>query len=107
VTILGIWRLYTFLTNMVTWTMGANRTAAEAGRRGCELPEIFGLPAPRQPDPDRRLSHNRRGFHRRAGHLRLHAGSAEDLFWTLFAFSSIVFWCPTWPSSRPSSSCAR
>ncbi|HEX2980771.1 MAG TPA: APC family permease, partial [Anaerolineaceae bacterium] len=41
VTVLGVGVLYTLLANMVTWTMGANRTAAEASAEG-ELPEVFG-----------------------------------------------------------------
>ena len=41
VTLLGVGALYSFLANMVTWTTGANKTAAEAADEG-ELPAFFG-----------------------------------------------------------------
>jgi amino acid transporter len=93
VTLLGVGALFTFLANMVTWTMGANRSAAEAAERG-DLPRIFGA------------LHSE---HRTPANAAIMTGvvstlvtvlygflaaSAEDLFWTLFAFSSIVFLLP-------------
>jgi amino acid transporter len=93
VTVLGIGALFTFLANMVTWTIGANRSASEAAARG-DLPAIFG-----------RLH----TAHRTPANAAIITGmvstvvivlygflasSAEDLFWTLFAFSSIVFLLP-------------
>lgn len=93
VTILGVGALYTFLTNMVTWTMGANRTAAEASNEG-ELPAIFGKLHPVNKTPV--------GAFIITGIVStvvlliygLMAGTAEELFWSLFAFSSIVFLMP-------------
>ena len=93
VTILGIGALYTFLTNMVTWTMGANRTAAEAAMEG-ELPKVFGRLHPVNKSPV--------GAYLITGVVStvvlliygFMAGTAEDLFWTLFAFSAIVFLLP-------------
>lgn len=93
VTILGIGALYTFLTNMVTWTMGANRTAAEAANEG-ELPAFFGQLHPVNKTPV--------GAYVLTGIVSsavliiygLMATTAEDLFWSLFAFSSIVFLMP-------------
>lgn len=93
VTVLGIGALYTFLTNMVTWTMGANRTAAEAAAEG-ELPAIFAKLHPVNKTPT--------GAFLITGIVSsvvlvvygFMAGSAEDLFWTLFAFSSMVFLLP-------------
>ena len=93
VTILGIGALFTLLANMVTWTMGANRTAAEAANAG-ELPAIFGKLHPANLTPI--------GAFVITGVVSsvvlviygLMAGSAEDLFWTLFAFSSIIFLLP-------------
>lgn len=93
VTILGIGALYTFLTNMVTWTMGANRTAAEAANEG-ELPAFFGKLHPINKTPV--------GAYVLTGIVSsgvlviygLMATTAEDLFWSLFAFSSIVFLMP-------------
>lgn len=93
VTLLGIGALYTFLANMVTWTMGANRTAAEAAEEG-ELPEVFSRLHPQNKTPV--------GAYLITGIVStlvlviygFMAGSNEDLFWTLFAFSSIVFLLP-------------
>ncbi|MFZ6019563.1 MAG: APC family permease [Chloroflexota bacterium] len=93
VTILGIGALYTFLTNMVTWTMGANRTAAEAANEG-ELPAFFGQLHPVNKTPV--------GAYVLTGIVSsavlviygLMAATAEELFWSLFAFSSIVFLMP-------------
>jgi amino acid transporter len=93
VTILGIGALFTFLANMVTWTMGANRTAAEAAGEH-ELPGIFGKLHPVNKTPVNAFIITGivstvviilYGFM---------AGNAEDLFWTLFAFSSMVFLIP-------------
>ncbi len=52
---LGIAALYTFFTNMTTWTMGANRAAAEAASDG-ELPKIFAREHPDAPDSGARPS---------------------------------------------------
>lgn len=93
VTVLGIGALYTFLANMVTWTMGANRTAAEAATEG-ELPAVFGKLHPVNQTPV--------GAYLITGVIStlvlmiygFMAGTNEELFWTLFAFSSIVFLLP-------------
>ncbi|MDX9865673.1 MAG: amino acid permease [Anaerolineaceae bacterium] len=93
VTVLGIGALYSFLANMVTWTTGANKTAAEAADEG-ELPAFFGRLHPVNKSPV--------GAFVLTGIISsivivaygLMAGSNEDLFWTLFAFSSMVFLLP-------------
>jgi len=93
VTILGVGALYTFLTNMVVWTMGANRSAAEAANEGV-LPAVFGRLHPVNKTP--------LGAYLITGIIStavilvygLIATSAEELFWSLFAFSSIVFLLP-------------
>ena len=93
VIVLGIGALYTFFANMVTWTMGANRTAAQAADEGT-LPEIFGRLHPVNKTPV--------GAYIITGIVStlvvivygFMAGSNEDLFWTLFAFSSIIFLLP-------------
>jgi amino acid transporter len=93
VTILGVGALYTFLANMVTWTMGANRAAAEASGEG-ELPAVFGKLHPVNKTPV--------GAYVITGVVStlvlvvygFMAGSNEELFWTLFAFSSIIFLLP-------------
>lgn len=93
VAVLGTMALYTFAANMVTWTMGANRSAAEAANRG-DLPAIFARmhPTYRTPASSAVI----------CGVISsivlvlygLLAASAEDLFWTTFAFSSVVFLLP-------------
>lgn len=90
---LGVAALFSFLANMVTWTIGANRTAAEAAKEG-ELPAVFGVEHPVHKTP--------LGAFLLTGIVStvvmvvygFMAGSAEDLFWTLFAFSSMVFLMP-------------
>ena len=93
VTALGIGVLFTFLANMVSWTMGANRTASEAGNEH-ELPGIFGKTHPVNKTPV--AAYILTGIVSTVvivlyGFM---AGNAEDLFWSLFAFSSIVFLMP-------------
>ena len=93
VTLLGIGALFTFLANMVTWTLGANRSAAEAAERG-DLPRVFGRLHPVHLTPASAAIIT--GVVSTVvmivyGFL---AADAEDLFWTLFAFSSIVFLLP-------------
>jgi glutamate:GABA antiporter len=90
---LGVAALFSFLANMVTWTIGANRTAAEAAKEK-ELPAIFGK--------EHRIHKTPVGAFLLTGIVStavmvlygFMAGSAEDLFWTLFAFSSMVFLLP-------------
>ena len=93
VTLLGIGALFTFVANMVTWTIGANRSASEAADRG-DLPAVFGKLHPTHRTPANAAIIT--GIVSTAvivlyGFL---ASSAEDLFWTIFAFSSIVFLLP-------------
>ncbi len=91
--ILGIGALYTLLANMVTWTMGANRTVAEAAIEG-EMPAVFGKLHQQYKTP--------LGAFLITGIVStvvivlygFMAGTAEDLFWTLFKFSSIIFLLP-------------
>jgi amino acid transporter len=78
---------------MVTWTMGANRTAAEAANEG-ELPAVFSKLHPVNKTPV--------GAYVLTGLVStlvlvlygFMSGSNEELFWTLFAFSSIIFLLP-------------
>jgi amino acid transporter len=90
---LGVAALFSFLANMVTWTIGANRTAAEAAKEK-ELPAVFGK--------EHHVHKTPVGAFLLTGIVStavmvlygFMAGSAEDLFWTLFAFSSMVFLLP-------------
>jgi glutamate:GABA antiporter len=91
--LLGTSLLFTLLANTVTWTMGANRTAAKAALEG-ELPALFGRLHPVNQTPVNALLLT--GAISTVIFLLygVMAGSAEDLFWTLFAFSSIIFLLP-------------
>lgn len=93
VTLLGIGALFTFFANMVTWTMGANRSAAEAAERG-DLPSTFGKLHEEYKTPANAAVITGAVSTAVIVLYGFMAGSAEDLFWTLFAFSSIVFLLP-------------
>ncbi len=90
---LGVAALFTFFSNGVTWAMGCNRAAAEAANEG-ELPALFGLESEKRGTPIgaavlmgivSTLTLSLYGFM---------AGSNEDLFWSLFAFSAVIFLLP-------------
>ncbi|GAB3092894.1 APC family permease [Aestuariicella hydrocarbonica] len=90
---LGVAALFTFFSNGVTWAMGCNRAAAEAAIEG-ELPALFGLESKTRGTPIgaavlmgivSTLTLSLYGFM---------AGSNEDLFWSLFAFSAVIFLLP-------------
>lgn len=93
VTTLGIAALYTFFSNGVTWALGCNRAAAEAAQEG-ELPKIFAIESKSRGTPVGAavlmgvISSITLGLY---GYL---AGSNEDLFWSLFAFSAVIFLLP-------------
>ncbi|UTW45221.1 APC family permease [bacterium SCSIO 12696] len=90
VTILGIAALYTFLSNGVTWAMGCNRAMSEAALDG-ELPKFLGKTHPQSGTPV--------GAAIAMGILStlvllfygIIASSNEDLFWSLFSFSAVIF----------------
>jgi amino acid transporter len=90
---LGIGALYTFFSNGVTWALGCNRAAAEAAQEG-ELPQIFGIENKRLGTPV--------GAAVLMGVVStivllmygFMSGSNEDLFWSLFAFSAVIFLLP-------------
>lgn len=93
VTFIGVGIILTFLANMVTWTLGANRSAAEAARAK-ELPAIFGKLHPKHNTPV--------GAFILTGLVStgvvclygLMATSAVSLFWTIFAFASVILLFP-------------
>lgn len=92
-TIVGIGAIFTILANLVTWTMGANRAAQAAAMDG-ELPAVFGLL--RQSNQTPIGAYILTGVVSTSVILAygLLASSAEDLFWALFAFSSVIFLLP-------------
>lgn len=93
VTVLGIAALYTFFSNGVTWALGCNRAAAEAAREG-ELPRIFALESEDKGTPVGAAVLMGIGSSATLLLYGFLAGSNEDLFWSLFAFSAVIFLLP-------------
>jgi amino acid transporter len=93
VTGLGIATLFAIFSGGVTWALGVNRAAAEAALEG-ELPRWFGIETRHNGTP--------LGAALLTGCVSttalllygLMAGSNEDLFWALFAFSGVLFLLP-------------
>jgi glutamate:GABA antiporter len=91
--LVGIGALFSFIANLVTWSIGANRSAMAAASEG-ELPQFFALMHSRTQTPV--------GAYILMGLLGTSviilygfiSKNAEDLFWALFAFSSIIFLLP-------------
>jgi glutamate:GABA antiporter len=91
--LVGIGAIFSIIANLVTWSMGANRSAHAAAVDG-ELPAVFAKMRATNQTPI--------GAYLMTGLVStlvivaygFIAGSAEDLFWSLFAFSSIVFLLP-------------
>ncbi len=90
---LGIVTLITFIGNMVSWTMGSSRAAAESAREG-ELPPMVGKTSRKYSTP---VGANIiTGLVSTAVILiyAMFANSNDELFWSMFAFSSCVFLMP-------------
>lgn len=93
VTVLGIGALYTFFSNGVTWALGCNRAAAEAALEG-ELPGIFAFENKSLGTPIGAavlMGVVSSVVLLLYGFLAL---SNEDLFWSLFTFSAVIFLLP-------------
>jgi glutamate:GABA antiporter len=93
VMMLGLMVLFSFVANMVTWTLSANRSAAEAAKRG-DLPAFFGRFHPRFKTPVSSAIFSGLLASFVVLVYGLLAKTAEELFWTTFAFSSVVFLLP-------------
>ncbi|MDH3589158.1 MAG: amino acid permease, partial [Gammaproteobacteria bacterium] len=90
--VLGIFALFSFFSNGVTWTLGCNRAAAEAGQEK-ELPRLFAIEGRRGTPIGAAITMGLVG----TAVLLLYgflAGSKEELFWSLFAFSAVIFLLP-------------
>lgn len=93
VTALSVGALYTFFSNGVTWTLGSNRSVAKAANDG-DLPAVFAY------------QNKKRGTPVGAAAIfgvictvilisyGLMTSNSEDLFWSLFAFSGVLFMMP-------------
>jgi amino acid transporter len=96
VILLGVGALYCFFAALVPWTIGANRAAAEAARRG-DLPPALGRTNRRFRTPTAAALVTAlvgTAFTIGWGVLVAASGAGsktEDLFWNLFAFSTVVF----------------
>lgn len=92
VLVLGIGALYTFFSNTVTWALGCNRAAAEAAAEGV-LPSVFAIEGKRGTPKGAAIAMGTIS----TALLLLYgvmAGNNEDLFWSLFAFSAVIFLLP-------------
>ena len=89
----GTMALLTFIGNMVTWTMGASRAAAEAASEG-ELPKAVGKVSEKYDTPIG--ANNITGILSTVVILAyaLFAQTSDELFWSVFAFSSCIFLLP-------------
>lgn len=90
---LGIGALYTFFSNMTTWTMGANRAAAEAAADG-ELPKLLGREHPTRRTPVAAFLIT--GVISTAVLIitALFINTQNELFFAIFAASSVIFLMP-------------
>jgi amino acid transporter len=90
---LGIGVLYTYFTNMTTWTMGANRSAVEAANEG-ELPRVLGREHPQHRTPAAALIIT--GIISTAVLVvtALFINTQDNLFFAIFAASSVIFLLP-------------
>ncbi|WP_426415282.1 APC family permease [Aestuariirhabdus sp. LZHN29] len=91
--IIGALTLFTLFSTMVAWTLGANRAAVEAADAK-EMPAYFSKVTPEHQSPV--------GAATMTGVISsaimivygLMASNVEELFWTLFSFSAIIFLLP-------------
>ena len=97
VTALGIGALFCFFASLVPWTIGANLAAAESAQQG-DLPKIFAKTHPERGTPVGAAMLTSVvgtvftvGY---AGLFSLTDGAIDDVFWNLFAFSSVIFLLP-------------
>lgn len=88
----GVCALLTLIGNMVSWTMGASRAAAEAAQEG-ELPAVVAKVSDKGSPVG---ANNITGTVSTVVILSyaLFAQGNDDLFWSIFAFSSCIFLLP-------------
>ena len=97
VTALGIGALFCFFASLVPWTIGANIAAAESAQQG-DLPKIFARTHPERGTPiGAAMLTSIVGTVFTVGYAALFSltdGAIDDVFWNLFAFSSVIFLLP-------------
>ena len=91
--IVAIGVLFTFLGNMVTWSIGANESIAATGM-DATAPGIFGHKHPKNGTPD--YAFYLMGAIATALTIATYAlfGTNDGIFWAIFTVSSIVFLLP-------------
>ncbi len=97
VTALGIGALFCFFASLVPWTIGANIAASESAQQG-DLPKVFARTHKDRGTPIGAAMLTSLvgtvftvGY---AGLFSLTDGAIDDVFWNLFAFSSVIFLLP-------------
>jgi amino acid transporter len=97
VTVLGIGVLFAFFAALIPWTIGANLAAAESARQG-DLPHLFArMHRTRRTPIGAALTTAGVGTAVVLVYGVLFSvtdGAIDDLFWSLFAFSSVIFLLP-------------
>jgi glutamate:GABA antiporter len=97
VTLLGIGSLYCFFACLIPWTIGANLAASESAQQG-DLPKVFARTHPERGTPvGAAMLCSTVGTVVTVGYAVLFSltdGAVDDLFWNLFAFSSVIFLLP-------------
>ncbi|WP_370280600.1 APC family permease [Pontibacterium sp.] len=91
--VIGALMLFTLYSTMVTWTLGGNRAVAEAADEK-EMPAVFGWVNRKHKAP---IGAAVMTSVISSAILVLYgfmANNAEELFWTLFSFSAIIFLMP-------------
>ncbi|MBT8101552.1 MAG: APC family permease, partial [Gammaproteobacteria bacterium] len=90
---LGVGIMYTFFSNAVTWCIGCNRAAAEAAAEG-ELPTFLSIEHQKYKTPlGAAITTGVVGTLVIVLYGAL-SGSNEELFWSLFACSAVIFLLP-------------
>lgn len=89
---LGLSVLFAVFASGATWAIGVNRAAAEAGSEG-ELPRAFAIETSRGAPLGAALLMALTSSAMLLVYGLL-SGSNEDLFWSLFAFSGVIFFLP-------------
>lgn len=97
VTTLGVGALFCFFACLVPWTIGANLAAAESAQQG-DLPRVFARKHPKRETPvGAAMLCSIVGTVFTVGYAVLFSftdGAIDDVFWNLFAFSSVIFLLP-------------
>lgn len=91
--VIGLMAMYSIFATAVTWTMGANRAAAEAALEH-ELPSIMSIEHSKHGTPIGAAVVNGIVCTITLLAYGFMAGDNEELFWNLFTFSAVIFLLP-------------